>query len=174
MSDLTTTLAAIRAQNPCRSGWTKLLKHVGEMPDDAPLPLVTVLDSNGVSDTLWVAYRVIGEPARVALAPFIRECVLRACDYAERVLPVFEAQRPGDDRPRKAIEAARACAAGTIGEREARKAAAAAADAAAYAYAADADAAYAAADAAAREKERAWQAARLREYLTGAAKKEVA
>lgn len=31
-----------------------------------------------------------------------------ACDMAEMVLPVFEAEHPDDDRPRKAIEAARA------------------------------------------------------------------
>ena len=33
--------------------------------------------------------------------------VLCACDIAERVLPIFEAERPDDARPRKAIEAAR-------------------------------------------------------------------
>jgi hypothetical protein len=31
-----------------------------------------------------------------------------AADCAERVLPLFEQKRPGDDRPRKAIEACRA------------------------------------------------------------------
>ena len=238
-SALTTTLAAIRAQSPCRDGWARLKKHVGDLPDDALLPLIVVLDSNGINDCLWVAYVVIGERARVALAAFSRECVLRACDHAERALSIYEVARPGDDQPRKAIEAARACAAGAMSTREtiraaygasrasraaygdsraaaaaaadaaadaadaaaraadyaayaARAAAAdaadAAADAAAYAaaYAADAYAAYAAyadANAAAaaavlariaREHERAWQAARLREYLSGATQKEVA
>jgi len=32
-----------------------------------------------------------------------------ACDFAEHVLPIFEQEFPDDDRPRKAIEAARAC-----------------------------------------------------------------
>ncbi|MCC6194590.1 MAG: hypothetical protein IT518_09005 [Burkholderiales bacterium] len=195
MSALTTNLAAIRAKSPCRDGWATLKKHVGDMADDAPLPLTTILDSNGIDDALWVAYCVIGEPARVALAPFLRECGLRACDHAERALPIFEAKRPGDDRPRKAIEAARGCIAGTKTRQQARAAAAdaayaaaaAAAAYAAYAAADAADAAYAAyadADAygyaaaarrTAREQERAWQTARLREYLNGTvAQKEAA
>ncbi len=57
----------------------------------------------------------IGKVA-VRQARLVRECsgwnagtaVLFAADCAERVLPLFEAQRPGDDRPRKAIAAARA------------------------------------------------------------------
>jgi hypothetical protein len=79
--------------------------------------------------------------------------VLLAAEWAGAVLPIFEAKTPGDDRPRKAIEAAEAWADGPSEAR--RKAAAAAAAAAAdAAYAADAaayaaDAAYAAAAAAA-------------------------
>lgn len=67
------------------------------------------------------------------------------CDCAERVLPVFEARFPNDQRPRHAIEAARS------GEKAAAHAAAHAA----------ADAAYAAAHAA----ERRWQYERLAWYL---------
>ena len=40
---------------------------------------------------------------------------LIAADCAERVLPIFEKQYPGDDRPRKAILAARDYANGKIG-----------------------------------------------------------
>jgi hypothetical protein len=47
-------------------------------------------------------------------------------DSAERVLPYFEAAFPDDDRPRKAIEAARAWARGEIRVGEARTAAIAA------------------------------------------------
>jgi hypothetical protein len=39
---------------------------------------------------------------------------LYAADCAERVLPIFEKERPDDDRPRKAIEAARAYERGEI------------------------------------------------------------
>ena len=68
---------------------------------------------------------------------------LIAADFAERVLPLFEAQYPDDDRPRKAIEAARAYARGEITKEQlsaAGSAAWSAAGAAARA-AADADAA---------------------------------
>lgn len=51
---------------------------------------------------------------------------LFAADCAERVLPIFEKTCPGDDRPRKAIEAARAFARGEINN-AARKASAVAA-----------------------------------------------
>jgi hypothetical protein len=52
-----------------------------------------------------------------------RSQALWAADCAERVLPCFEDVFPGDDRPRKAIEAARAWARGEIRIGEARAAA---------------------------------------------------
>src|SRR5690554_3183028 len=118
-----------------------------------------------------------------------------AADCAARALPVYEAAYPGDDRPRRAVEVARAYARGeaTRDELSARAAACAAAWAAedaaedaawaaskdateAAAWAAE-DAAWAAADAAraaarsaeaaeaAEAAERRWQAARLAELL---------
>jgi hypothetical protein len=76
---------------------------------------------------------------------------LFAADCAERVLGLYEKQYPNDDRPRKAIQAARDFANGLI-NKDAAYAAYAVANAAAYAaYAADANAAkaaYAAANAA--------------------------
>ena len=49
-----TTLNKIRAHGPCEDGWLKLLAHVGKTrADDVPLPLRTVLDSNGLYDCLW-------------------------------------------------------------------------------------------------------------------------
>lgn len=48
---------------------------------------------------------------------------LWAADCAERVLPYFEEEYPGDERPRNAIEAARAWARGEINMGEARTAA---------------------------------------------------
>ncbi len=61
---------------------------------------------------------------------------LEAADCAERVLPLFESRFPNDDRPRRAIEAARAWARGEIRVGAARSAAlgahAAARDAAGY------------------------------------------
>ena len=49
-----TTLNKIRAHSPCKEGWMKLLSHLGKTnADDELLPLVTVLDSNGLEDALW-------------------------------------------------------------------------------------------------------------------------
>jgi len=51
---ITTTLNAIRNHDPCSHGWSKLLRHLGKTTaDDELLPLVTVLDSNGLHDALW-------------------------------------------------------------------------------------------------------------------------
>jgi hypothetical protein len=98
-----------------------------------------------------------------------RTARLFAADCAERVLPIFEARYPDDDRPRKAIETARKYARGEATNEELIAAGAAdAADAAAYAAAAAAVArtvAYAA-----RAVERKWQTARLWQYLNGEVK----
>jgi hypothetical protein len=115
---------------------------------------------------------------------------LFAADCAEQVLPIFEAKYPADDRPRRAIEAARAYADGLIPPTEVAAARNAAWDAAgaaagdatrdaaraaawAAAWAAARAAARAAAGAAAgaatwaavRDAERRWQADHLGEML---------
>ncbi len=49
-----TTLNKIREQDPCSSGWKKLLTHLGKKEaDDEPLALLTILESNGLNDALW-------------------------------------------------------------------------------------------------------------------------
>ena len=49
-----TTLNKIRSYKLCKSGWVKLLKHLGKTKaDDAPLDFLTILESNGLDDTLW-------------------------------------------------------------------------------------------------------------------------
>ena len=113
-----------------------------------------------------------------------RDMRLFAADCAEHVLCLFESRCPNDDRPRRAIDAARAYARGEIDE-AARAAAGAAARTAAWAAAwaaagaAESAAAWTAAraaaraaagaaeSAAARADERAWQGQRLATYLTG-------
>jgi hypothetical protein len=104
-----------------------------------------------------------------------RDLRLFAADCAEHVLPLFETKYPKDDRPRKAIAAARALARGEITAATATATATAAWSAraaAAWSARAVADAAWsarAAADAAdaatARKQEREWQGAKLAEYL---------
>jgi len=115
-----------------------------------------------------------------------RTARLFAADCAERVLPLFEKERPNDARPREAIAVARRFAVGEA-TREELAAAGAAAWAARAARAAAWDAAGAAGDAAwaaawtaawdaagaaraaARAAERQWQRERLAQYLSGAA-----
>ena len=86
---------------------------------------------------LWLCGRMAGETGW----PTRQELVLAACACAETVLPLFEKKYPNDDRPRKAIEAARGWARGAEVVATVRSAAAAAYAAAAAAYAAYAAAA---------------------------------
>ena len=150
-----TTLNAIRAASPCHNGWTKLLKNLGKTSaDDEPLPLLTVLDSNGLDDTLWVLDNTKCNP-RLA-RHFGAWC-------AEQVLPIFEDAYPNDMRPRNAIAVARSDDATPEDRAAARDAAGAARDAAwdaARAAARDArDAAWDAAGAARDARDAAWAAA---------------
>lgn len=96
---LSCTLNEIRAASPCEDGWRKLLGHLGKAKaDDTIVTLETVLDSNGLDDALWVLDNVIKNRRIISLF---------AADCAERVLPIFERDRPDDDRPRRAIVVAR-------------------------------------------------------------------
>ena len=91
----TTTLNAIRKADPCTDGWTKLLKHLGKSKaDDEPLPLLVVLDSNGLDDALWVLTYAMPDDK---LARHLQAWI------AEQVLPSFEAERPDDMRIRNQI-----------------------------------------------------------------------
>ncbi len=94
---------------------------------------------------------------------------LFAADCAEHVLPLYESKVPLDDRPRQAIEAARALARGEIDA----DAADAAASAAAYVSAHDA-AVFAARAAGSPDAERTWQGNRLAHYLGLTAKEKKA
>ena len=92
----TTTLAAIRVASPCASGWKKLLAALGKTKaDNEPLDLLTVLNSNGLDDALWVMSFAMPD-ARLA-RHFQAWC-------AEQVLHIFEAVRPDDRRVRDQIE----------------------------------------------------------------------
>lgn len=105
-----TTLNKIKSHSPCEDGWKKLLNYLGKTEaDDEPLELRTILESNGLDDTLWVLRAVDGKD---------KEIRLFAADCAELVLPIYEKQYPNDDRPRKAIQAARDYANGVIGKKE--------------------------------------------------------
>ena len=160
---ITTTLNAIRQHSPCEEGWEKLLKSLGKSrADDEPLMFSTILSSNGLDDALWCLRSICPQHDR--------EVRLFAADCAERVLHLFESKHPDDDRPRKAIEAARAFANGEIDDAARDAARAAAGDAAGdAAWAAARDAAWAAARDAARAAARAAAGAAARDAAGDAA-----
>ena len=61
-----TTLNAINIGQMPAGGGARLLAYLGKTaPDDEPLPLVTILDSNGLEDALWALRTVTGEDARI-------------------------------------------------------------------------------------------------------------
>ena len=135
----TTTLAHIRAAKPCEEGWRKLLGSLGKTgADDEALALLTVLDSNGLDDALWVLSYAMPDD-RLA-RHFQAWC-------AEQVLHLFEAERPDDTRVRDQIAMLRNDEADAAARAAARDAAWDAARAAAWDAARDA-ARYAAWDAA--------------------------
>lgn len=61
-----TTLNAINIGQMPAGGGARLLTYLGKTaPDDEPLPLVTILDSNGMEDALWALRTITGEDARI-------------------------------------------------------------------------------------------------------------
>jgi hypothetical protein len=146
----TTTLRRIRKAKPCEDGWKKLLSRLGKTEaDDEPLDLLTVLDSNGFEDALWVLSYAMPDD-RLA-RHFQAWC-------AERVLHIYEREYPGDSRIRDQIAMLRNDAA-TDDERERARRAAWSAAAEATAWAANAAAwSTAAAEAEAAARAAAWAA----------------
>ena len=134
---LTTTFALLKAAGACQERYRRLAKALGGVDKygrSTPIPLSRILETNGLQDTLW-ALGCTMEDARPVAVEY-------ACRAAERALRHFALDDP---RPRKAIEAARKCAAGEITKYATYAAADAAASAAADATcAAAAAAAYAA------------------------------
>jgi hypothetical protein len=107
---MTTTLNKIKAHSPCADGWAKLLLFLNKTEaDDEPLSIATIIQSNGIRDAVWALCAVEGKD---------KEIRLFAADCAESVLHIYEKQYPNDDRPRKAIQAARDYANGVIGKDE--------------------------------------------------------
>ena len=77
------TLNRIRAHSPCESGWVKLLAHLAKTTaDNKPLSLLTVLESNGLDDTLWCLCAVNGHE---------KEIRRFACDCALDVIHLWDA-----------------------------------------------------------------------------------
>lgn len=110
-----TTLKKIRAVNPCREGWMKLLKHLGKTKaDNESLELRTILESNGVDDALWCV-RTLDKRDRVQIA----------LAYANSVKHLMT-----DAAALRALEVCEQYVAGTASDKELRAAAIDATDAA--------------------------------------------
>ncbi len=127
---LTTSFNALCKAGACEEGYKKLAKALGGVRKygaSVEINLLTILESNGFDDAVW-SLRATVQDSDVTKR-------LIAADFAETVLHIFESKRPGDDRPRKAIQAARDYANGVIKLPAMQEARADAADAAA-AYAA--------------------------------------
>ncbi len=131
-----TTLNKIREQGPCADGWELLLRHLGKTKaDDEPLSLLTVLDSNGLDDTLWCFQAVDGFESEMRLyavwcARQVQHLMtdprsLAALDVAER-----HALGKADDDELKAARSASEAAAAAEAAWAALSAAAAAAESA--------------------------------------------
>ena len=152
-----TTLNEIRKFDPCTDSWQRLLESLGKTEaDDTEVKLIYILDLLGIDDAIWALRAVDGHE---------KEARLFAADCAERVLHLYEDKYPGDDRPRKAIEAARMFARLEISPEEAQAACSAARSAFSAADSAAYSAAYSAADAEADSQERKWQVKRFRKLI---------
>lgn len=117
-----TTFKTIKKHKPCKSGWKNLLESCAPKDLNEEITIRQILESNGIKDAVWALRAVSGHE---------REIRHFSADVAELALPAFEEKYPGDDRPRKAIKAARDYADGKIGPDELKAAAAYDADAAA-------------------------------------------
>ena len=80
-----TTLNKIKAFEPCKDGWLKLLTFLNKKKaDDEELSLLTILESNGLNDALFALRAVDG---------FEKEKRLMACDFAESVVHLAKDER---------------------------------------------------------------------------------
>jgi len=174
-----TTFRRLHEAGACVARYRFLAKALGGIDTygrDTPITLLQILDINGLDDALW-ALRACDNVEK-----FSR---LLACDYAEHVLPIYEAVCPDDNRLRETIKVSRRYARGEATDAELSDAYI---DAEASVRAVDGDATYAAyaaryaaeditaaaaawcaavygAEASVWDAERKWQSERLREIL---------
>jgi len=70
---LTTTLVLLQQHHACKSGYGKLLRHIGaDYPKDQEINLLTILESNDVQDMLW-CLRATQENSQVISVKLARE-----------------------------------------------------------------------------------------------------
>lgn len=96
-----TTLNDIHAADLCEDSLNELLWYLRKTaPDDEPLPVSTLLISNGLTYTRWVLDEVCGNKGREV-------CVTFAADCADRVMHIYEEVYPDASQLREVICAAR-------------------------------------------------------------------
>lgn len=101
------TIEEVRKLNPCEDAMTRL---EATMPKRRKLTAALARQHGAtLDDLIWVATSLASRNKDVE-----RRLRMWMADCAARVLPIFEANRPEDDRPRKAVEAARLYANGKI------------------------------------------------------------
>lgn len=110
---LYTTKKLLHEHHACAEGYKHLFsRRIAD--ENEPIPLVEVLEINGLNDALW---------CMIATTEPCDECARwLAADFAEHVLPLFEAKYPDNRVPRHAIETARAFARGHATKEELRDA----------------------------------------------------
>ena len=102
-----TTLREIKSFDPCSDGWRKLCKGLGTCDLDTEVPIMKILEINGVEDAFWALRTQKYEDYCLVLA-----------DVAESILHIFEEIHPDDNRPRLAIQAIREYKEGEISKEE--------------------------------------------------------
>jgi len=105
---LTTTLNRLQKLRMWRTPQhNMLLSHIGaNYPQHEPINLLTILESNGIRDTLLILGAIEQNCENLLL--------LMAADFAEDVLPIWLQYYPDDIRPQLAIQAERNYANGLI------------------------------------------------------------
>ena len=66
---LTTTFQNIRKHRPCESGYRKLAKALGGIKsygDATPIPILKIIETNGIDDALW-CFRTVEDKAAARL-----------------------------------------------------------------------------------------------------------
>lgn len=101
--NLQTTLNLISAGKLCAKNWQKRCKNLPlGFDQDAPISFSHLLETNEIWDALWALRFVLPEQEKERNT----QARLLACDYAQDVMYIFEAQYPNDKRPQLCIEAA--------------------------------------------------------------------
>jgi hypothetical protein len=100
MEGLYTTRRLLQDHGACQERYDVLMAALGEeAADEDVIPLRRILETNGPQDTLW-ALRAVPEHQQAERDYLSRTL---ACEYAERVLPLFAEKYPEDGRTLRAV-----------------------------------------------------------------------